>query len=509
MDYSYRIPTCLAFLLLFSGCYMNKAMVQPWGDEYSPDSQSDYWTPSKTALSVRTIVPLERIVPADAEPLNLAEILNIALTNNSSTQMSWARAKEMAARYGQSQSTAVPEITGNFEYFRTRASSFYAGQSAGGSATGANSGTSSGTSSNSPASANQIFVTTFSQWGPQLHLTYNLFDFGKRSATSEAARQALFFADFSHNREIQTVLQDVTTSYYTALYQKQLLDALAADVVTAQTTLDAANLGLSTGVKNLSDQLQSQTQLLQYEIDYVEQKQEVVVSVSQLLSEMGLPASLPLKLEEMPDINPKSEDIPGLEELISVAMQSRPDFLAGGAALRSKEWSVKAARREVYPSFDYLLDFGKTYYNGGLNDQYDYTSAVNLSMPIFRGYFYRNNIKIAEALRDEAEAKLKSLELQLVQEVTTARYNIEVSFDALNFARQYLASANKQYDVALSEYKAGTTDILTVVSAQSALANARARLAKSIQGWFTALADLTYAIGAAVLPPVSIQEEFP
>jgi len=487
---------------------MNKAMVQPWNDEYSPGSKDDYWTPSKKALSQRTIVALERIIPDSDEPLTLGEILNIALSNNPDTQQTWAQARQAAAHYGQSQSSALPSITGEFEYFRTRASSFFATNSAGGSTTGASAGTSTGTSSTGPSTGNQIFVTTFSQWGPQLHLTYNLFDFGKRRATSEAARQALFFADFTHNREIQTVLQITTTDYYNALYQQQLLTALIADVETAQITLDAANLGLNAGVKNLSDVLQARTQLLQYEIDLVEQRQQIVVSVSDLLNNMGLPANLPIKLEEIPDVTPTEEDLPSLEELISVAMQSRPDFLASGADLRAKEFTLKAAKREVYPSFNYLLDFGKTYYNGGLNDKYDYTSSFSLSMPIFRGYYYRNDIKMAEANVVEAEGKLKQQELELVKDVTTARYNIKIAFDALKFAKQYLASAAEQYKVALSEYKAGTADILTVVSAQSSLADARARLAKSTQGWFDALANLTYAIGAAASPPANIQQEF-
>lgn len=487
---------------------MNKALVQPWTDEYSPGSKDDYWTPSKKALAIRTVVPLERIVPDSNEPLTLGEILNIALSNNPETQLTWAQAREAAARYGQSQSSALPSLTGEFEHFRTRSSSFFATSSAGGSSTGASAGTSSGTSSTGPSTGNQIFITTFSQWGPQFHLTYNLFDFGKDRATSEAARQALFFADFTHNREIQSVLQTITTDYYNTLYQEQLLNAFSADVETAQTTLDAANLGLQTGVKNLSDVLQARTQLLQYEIEFVEQKQQVVVSLSELLNNMGLPANLPLKLEQIPDVNPTEEDLPSLEELISVAMQSRPDFLAAGADLRAKEFSLKAAKREVYPSLNYILDFGKTYYTGGLNDKYDYTSAFSLSMPIFRGYYYRNNIKIAESSVAEAEAKLKQRELALVKEVTTARYNIKIAFDALRFAKKYLASADEQYKVALAEYKAGTTDIITVVSAQSSLADARARLAKNIQGWFDALANLTYAIGAAASPPANIQKEF-
>ena len=56
-------------------------------------------------------------------------------------------------------------------------------------------------------------------------------------------------------------------------------------------------------------------------------------------------------------------------------------------------------------------------------------------------------------------------------------------------------AAEKQYEVALGKYKAGTTTILDVVSAQSSLADARAERAKATQNWFTSLANLAYATG--------------
>ena len=503
------IYSCAALLLLCSGCYVNKAMMHPWADDYSPDSQGDYWTPSKKALSVNKSVPLDKIIPSKDNPLTLAEILDIALTNNAISQQTWAQARAAAARYGQSQSSALPDVSAMFEYFRTRASSFFSSTSAGGSTTGASAGTSTGTSSVGSASNNGIYITTFNQWGPQLHLTYTVFDFGKLKATSDAARQSLYFSDFTHNREIQNVIQTLTGDYYDTLYQQELLHALKSDVETANTTLDAASLGFEQGVQNVSDVLQAKTQLLKYEIDFVEQKQAVVKALSQLLSDMGLPASLSITLEQIPDFTPVEEDLPSLEDLIAVAMQSRPDFLAAGSDLKGKEYALKAAKRETYPQLNYLFDLGRTYYSGGFNDVYDYTSSFNISMPIFRGFYYRNNVKEAEANCEESEGKLKEMELELVKQVTTSRSNVSIAFQSLNFSKQYLSSAEEEYRVSLAEYKAGTTDILTVLSAQSSLANARARLAKAVQNWFMSLADLTYAIGASAMPPASISQELP
>ena len=503
----YKIPSYCLLLLLTSGCYMNKAIVHPWTDEFCPSSPSDYWTPSIKVKNLQTAVALQGLIPAPNEPLNLGVVMDIALSNNTSTQISWNRARQAAALYGQSQSPSLPSLIGMYEFFRTRAASFSNSNSAGGSTTGADSGSSSGTSSLGP-SGNQVFVELFNQFGPQFALRYTLFDFGKNSATAHAAQQALYFADYNHNRQIQAVINTITTDYYNTLYQQQLLTAEQENVQTALTTLDAAEVSFQTGTQNLSDVLQAKTQLFQFQISLSLQQQELLASTSQLLTDMGLPANLPITLEHIGEINPQEEDLPNLEDLIAIGMQSRPDFLAAGADLRSKELSFKAAKRQILPNLVYSLDFGKTYFSGGVNDKYDYTSYFNLSMPLFQGYYQRNNMKVAESNRDLSETYLRQIELQLVQEVTNSRNNVKVAFATLNYSKKYLASAAKQYEISMAEYKRGTTDILTVVSAQSSLADARAKLAQNTQGWFTALANLTFAIGAAASPPASIIEEF-
>ncbi|MBM3207999.1 MAG: TolC family protein [Chlamydiae bacterium] len=500
-----KLTSYCTLLLLCSGCYMNKAIVQPWSADYTPDSQSDYWTPTKRSKLIKTQVQLDTVVPTENDDLSLAEIINIGLSNNTATQQTWAQAKFAAATYGQTQSSALPSVKLMYEFFRTRAASYSTAFSAGGSATGADTGTGSGTVSQG-VSTGAVFIETFNQWDPQLQLTYTLFDFGKNSAAANAARQAMFFADFMHNRTIQDVVQILSSDYYDAIYQRQLLDATQANVITGMTTLDAAQVGLTAGTVSISDVLQAQTTLFQFQISNVEQQQNVVMSTSKLLKDMGLPANLPVNIEMISDANPKEEDIPSLENLLVYAMQSRPDFLAQGADLRSKELLVKKAQREVLPEFIYNLDFGKTYFSGGVNDKYDYVSYFNLSVPLFSGYYYRNNIKQAQAQRDLSEANLKDIELVLVQQVTDARNFMIVSFNALGFSKKYLTSADQQYQVALAEYKSGVVDVLTVISAQNYLADARATYAQSLKNWFESLANLTYALGAST-PPSFIKEE--
>jgi outer membrane protein len=486
------ISVSLFLMLICDGCYVNHAVVDPYS--YGPPSSSDFWTPPAKMQNPQAKLPDKPVIPDGDNPVSLAELLDIALINNTNTRQTWAQAREAAAQYGQSQSTAFPSLTGSYTFERIRQGSYF---------------TSSGNDVQSGQSGptQAVFITLNNQWGPQLALSYTIFDFGQRRATSEAARQALYFADYTHNRAIETLIQTITNDYYNYLYQQQLQDAYQANVQTAQTTLDAADLGFQTGVNDVSDVLQARTQLLQNEMQYVGQKQQVQNSFADLLNDMGIPANMDFSVVPMPTDLPPEEQFPHTDDLIVVALENRPDYLAAKANAESKRQSLKAAKRQLWPTINYNLNFGRTNYTGGLTDKYDYTSAFSLNLPIFSGYYYLNNIKIAQANLEQAQAELEQTELDVVRDITTYRYNVKIAYETLRYAKNYLAAADEQYRVALAEYKAGTTSILDVVSAQSSLADARAQQANAIQGWYSSLANLTYAIGIASKPSLTSEDK--
>ena len=494
MSYWWLLSTSSLVLLTCGGCYPNRAVIDPW--VYAPASPTREWVPPKNVKPM----PLSDEppdLPGQEDPYSLGELIDIALRNNQQTKITWAQAKSAAANYGQTQSTFFPAFNGNFSYQRARQPSFItSGVTPAGSNNGAN------PSATSTLTKTTVIDTYYSFWSPQLSVTYLLYDFGTSRATSEAAKEALYNADWTHNDAILTLLQTIMTDFYNYLYQKQLLIADVADVETAKLTLDAAQLGFETGVRDVSDVLQSTTTLLQNQTTWASQQQNVETAYTTLLNDMGLPANITLKTQDLPTQLPQNDLIPPLETLLAIAMQTRPDLLAAEANLKSKQQSLLAAKRQFLPQFNYTFDIGKNYYNGGLHDRYNFTSTFAVSMPLFQGFFYRNAIKIAQANQEVAEDQVKQSELSLIQQITSYHYNVRVAYDTLRFATEYLAAADEQYVVALAQYKQGTNTILNVISAQSSLSDARARQASAIQQWFTSLANLAYATG--LLSPNSL-----
>lgn len=478
----------LLLFLILSGCYVNRAVIDPWS--YAPSGSCCYWLPDckggALACDPSVLCP---DLPDPNHVLSLAEVLDIALLQNTQTQITWAQARQAAAQYGQSQSSAFPNIS--IDYYRThQRSTFLTSQ----------------VEPNATIIQNEVLVSDEIFWGPQANLSYTIFDFGVLRYTSEAARYALYFADYTHNDAIQSVMETITLDYYNALAQKQLLIAKEADLATSLETLAAADLGFAQGARNLSDVLEARTQTLLAEINLFAQHQTLNTANATLLDDMGLPSNTPFQLARLPIVNPASISLDPLDTYIELAYQCRPDLLGARATLASAEMSLKAAKRQWLPQLDYSLQIGKTYWQGGFQDDYNFISTFTVSMPLFTGFYIRNQIKLSQAEVEAAVAELRQMELEVIKDLTTAHYNVGIAFETLKAANRFLEVTQEQYKVAIAQYREGVNTILDVVSAQSSLFNARAQQAEATQQWFSSLATLSYSAGIIAANPT---EQYP
>ena len=110
-------------------------------------------------------------------------------------------------------------------------------------------------------------------------------------------------------------------------------------------------------------------------------------------------------------------------------------------------------------------------------------------------FFISNKIKQSRSELTLALSDLKKVRLSIEQEVSNYRTQVILASKALDYAEQYLLSAQEDYRVFLEKYRAGTTNIVDLIAAQTSVSDARARKAKSEQQWYSSVADLTYSLG--------------
>ena len=104
-------------------------------------------------------------------------------------------------------------------------------------------------------------------------------------------------------------------------------------------------------------------------------------------------------------------------------------------------------------------------------------------------------MKAASAAAEAAARRAQGFEQQVVYQVFNAFYGLRTATQQVQTSRDLLASATESEQVALGRYKAGAGSLLDLLTAQAALASARAQAIQARLSWNTALAQLAHDVG--------------
>lgn len=492
-----RLLIGLAAALLLGGC---TAVREPYS--LAPFCATDKWCPTELPGKPVEDVPLDPagcldpVIPDSDTPLSLPQLVDIALQNSYLTRQTWAAARVAATQYASELSAFYPDIAfqGTYERQKTPYTS---------------------ATSSLATSTNQVFNSFLTTYGPQITLSFLIYDCGATLANAAALQQALFSANWTHNREIQTVVQTILNDYYTYLNGKGQVAANEANLKDSQVNLEAAIMKRTSGIFDMSDELQAKTQLAQAELNLLSSQQTMQDSLAQLINDAGLAANIRLTVDDLPSDFSYETISRTVDDLLKEAYHIRPDVLSAKATLLSNAESIRQAERTMLPALNFTGDLGKTYFGHGLSDDNDWTATLTLSMPLFRGWYYRNQVKQAKASYEQSKAILLQLKNTVALQVVQSYQNFIIAAQMIKASKGYVSAAEKFYKASLQKYRAGTTDFTTLVSAMASLATARSSLVSSKAAWFTALVNLAYATGTlgptAVIEPSTMlnYEDFP
>jgi outer membrane protein len=433
-----------------------------------PPSPSTAWTPPpQEQRRDTTTVPA---VPLDLEQrikrLTLAEVVDLGLRNNPQTRVSWANARAAAAAYGSERGAYFPTIDGDV----------------------------TGTRLKTVASQGRSAVTQ-SVLSPSLNLTYLLFDFGGRSGKVGAARNALVAANFTHNATLQNVVLQIQTAYFQYIANRALLGAQRITLREAQANLAAAEERHRVGVATIADVLQARTAASQAELAAQATEGNLQTSRGALALSLGLPANLPYDIDSTAAQVPVSVLADSVDTLIARAVEARPDLAAARAEYEASRDQISVARANRLPSLELNGTGGRTYTSSLPQGGNNYTLSLGLHIPLFAGFSRMYDQRQAAALADAAAARTDILGQQVVFEVFSSYYALRTADRRVRTSEDLVASAQLSNDVALGRYKAGVGSVLDLLTAQSALADARAQQVMARLEWNTSLAQLARDAG--------------
>jgi outer membrane protein TolC len=393
-------------------------------------------------------------------------VVDLGLRNNTQTRLSWSNARAAAAAYGSERGAYYPTIDGDV----------------------------TGTRLKTVASQGRSAVTQ-SVLSPSLSLSYLLFDFGGRSGNVGSARNALVAANFTHNATLQNVVLQIQTAYFQYIANRALLQAQRITVREAQTNLAAAEERNRVGVATIADVLQARTAASQAELAAQATEGSLQTSRGALALSLGLPANLPYDIDSSAGQLPVSVLSDSVDALITRAVEARPDLAAARAEYDASRDQISVARASRLPSLELNGTAGRTYTSSLPQGGNNYTVSLGLRIPIFAGFSRIYDQREAVAQADAAAARADGLSQQVVFQVFSSYYALQTAVRRVRTTEDLIASAEQSNEVALGRYKAGVGSVLDLLSAQSALADARAQRVLARLQWNTSLAQLAHDAG--------------
>jgi len=462
-------PVLLVIGLVATGCG-NPPRVD--GAAGAAPSPSVPWKPPARAMKPEALVTPApaAIVPSDVQErisqLTLSDVVDLALRNNPATRASWAQARAAAATFGSERGQLFPTFNGAGTVSRVR----------------------------SPATATRP-AGERTEYGPSISLNYLLLDFGGRSGAIERARQSLFAANFSHNSTIQNTVLQAEVAYFTYMATAALLAAERSAIAEAQANLNAAQQRNRVGLATIADVLQAKTALSQEQLNLETTQGNLQAARGSLANALGLPANLPFELQPLTGALPVRVLAQSVDSVINAALRNRPDLAAARAQAAAAASEVRVARSAEWPSLALNGNAARTFSTPTLFAGPSYTLSLGLQIPIFNGFSRQYDVAAARAQADAIAALADQTRQQVVTEVFVSYYALQTAGQRVATADDLLASATQSVQVAAGRYREGVGSIIDLLTAQTALANARAQQVQSRWQWYTSLAQLARDVG--------------
>ncbi len=407
--------------------------------------------------------------PVAAEgPLTLAEVVALALRNNPQTQLAYARARAASAAYSASRATYLPSVGLTAPVSRTRTLSGSGGAGAGRERT---------------------------QFTPGLSLNYLLLDFGGRGGAVAQAKATALAASEQSDAAVRATVLEAEAAYFSYNAARDLRAAAQANVEMAQEARTAALQRWRVGLATVADTLQAATALAQAQLGELTAAGQLQAARGALAAAMGTRADAPFEVSSSPGEFSMEAVSVSVDSLMSRAVRERPELAAAQAQISSAQAQVRVARSAALPAITMGGTAGRSVSDLSQLNGNTYGLTFGLSFPVFTGFARRNAIRAAQALTDAARAEEAATRVEVANQVYTSYSSLQVESARVRAAAQLLASAVASEQVARGRYTEGVGTLIDLLTAQTALANARAQSAQSRWLWQTALVQLAHDVG--------------
>lgn len=397
--------------------------------------------------------PHDNIALAPDKTYTLAELIDFAEQHNPETRVAWEAAKSKADELGIARSSLYPTLTAVALAVSLRTASLI---------------------------GEYFHRQTEGVFEPILHVEYLVFDVGGRSGGIDVAKANLLASDLAFNDTHRRIIYQVAEAYYRLLNAQGQRQSAESSLENAKAVEEDATARLENGLATKPDELEATAARAQADFDLQAAIGAVDIARGDLATALGVDPGTAFTVEGIDQLKLPSSIADSVDQEMARAFCQRPDLLRELARLRAANASIKQVRSAYFPTLSFKGDGGlaraygqQDLLPGSYAQGEVWTAELELRWNLFDGA--RREYRIAQANADKkaAQAHIDALLDQIADQVWAAYTNMRTALRQQQAAAALLTASQESYDAAHESYGYGVRNLLDVVSAQKALAQAR------------------------------------
>ena len=337
----------------------------------------------------------------------------------------------------------------------------------------------------------------FTLYNASVSVSYGLDPFGQVRRRVESSQAQIDYQRFLLEGSRLTLASNIVTTVIQECSLRERIKATAAMIAAQEEQLRLVRLRMELGGAIRSEVLAQQAQLAQTRTTLPPLEKELALTRHRLAVLAGRP---PSEAAALPEFELQELKLP-LElpvSLPSELVRQRPDIRASEELLHQSSAEVGVATASLYPRLTITGDFGsqssapEKLFSAGTGI---WSIGAGVLQPVFRGGELRARRDAAVAAYSQAEALYRETVLNAFQNVADVLKSLEFDARALKAQAEAEQAALSSLEVALTQYRVGAVNHLTLLDAQRQHQQARIALAQAKAARFADSAALFQALG--------------
>ena len=316
---------------------------------------------------------------------------------------------------------------------------------------------------------------------------------GKRALRRDVAEKEAEAADGNYRESLNRVRREVKIAYYDLAQVDESQRIVERNRRVLEQFLSIAETRYSVGSSTQADVFKAQTQLSRMLDEIIKLGRERPAAQAELDRALGQGAAAAALVPDAPRVRPA---VFQLDDLRARARQYRPQLLAQESLMARSAKALDLARKDYYPDFDVRVQYGQRDNFNDLRREDLLTFTVAINLPIWRESKRDPRVAEAIAMREQAErtyqAKLNEVDATLRQQVVTAEQSLK---SVRLYETGILPQSRLAVDAALSAYRVGRSDFLTLLDSQMNVFNFEVAYLSSVTSHNKALAEIEFLTG--------------